>query len=92
MIGLRETITGKSWENLWFPVDFPFSQPIDVSDRYLIQLPLCELPLPDLRSNGETVKIRGTLQYGWPLDRIVSWPAFQEDISLERNHRNIEGF
>ena len=32
LIGLRENNTGKSyisWEHLWFPVDFPLSQPID---------------------------------------------------------------
>ena len=32
LIGLRETIRGKhhiSWENLWFPIDFPLSPPID---------------------------------------------------------------
>ena len=32
LVGLRKKIRGKShisWENLWFPVDFPLSQPID---------------------------------------------------------------
>ena len=32
LIGLREKSTGNthiSWEHLWFPVDFPLSQPID---------------------------------------------------------------
>ena len=34
LVGLREKITGTShslWENLWFRVDFPLSQPIDIS-------------------------------------------------------------
>ena len=36
LIGLREKITGKchiSQENLWFPVDFPLSQPIEHRQR-----------------------------------------------------------
>ena len=35
LIGLREKNTGKShisWENLWFPVEFPLSQLIETWD------------------------------------------------------------
>ena len=41
LIGLREKNTGKShisWEHLWFPVDFPLSQPIDWFIEKLIHL------------------------------------------------------
>ena len=37
LIGLREKITGKSHisrENLWFPVDFPLSQPIEMENYH----------------------------------------------------------
>ena len=39
LICLREKIAGKSlisWENLWFPIDFPLSQPIEgtLTDSY----------------------------------------------------------
>ena len=49
LIGLREKNTGKShllWENLWFPVDFPLSQPIDLGTARRV--------LPDVWDNFKT--------------------------------------